>query len=336
MLQDSRVQPSNNPDDATGTATAENFIPPEDLVTRPAEDGEGTDTTLTSAATLGSSPVVNPTDPALGDEGIVSGGSYSGGSGGTAGGGEVTPTSMSAEAPPLAGGGDELSGKQDVNGATVDMVTGQMIDARGTASALGGEGETDLPITVEPAPPAGASALGGGETDLPITVRTGSGGASALGGGDTDVPITVRTGPASATGSLEQKTDVNGASIDMVTGQVIGSAAPATGGELGTSGTLSQGDEGDGEDEDVQSFGTSSAFATAAPLSAGFAAGGLVSQGDEGDGEDEDVQAFGAADPGLAIGGDPGFASGDPGAPGALEGPPAMGDDGPPLPGDEG
>jgi len=171
VMQGSQVQPSNNPDDpATGVST-EGWIPPADLVTMPAQDEETADTTLTSAATLGTSPLTNPTDPVLGDDGIIAGGTY-GGSGESGGGGEIMPTGMSA----------------------------------GDAPALGGEGEANLPITVEPAPVGG--------------------GASALGGeGEANLPITVEPAPVVGAGELAQKDDINGVSVDMATGQVIGSAA---------------------------------------------------------------------------------------------------------------
>lgn len=275
VMQGSAVNPSTNPNDGGDSGTTDNYIPPADLETMPAQEGAVAGTTLTSAAGLGSSPVTNPTDPVFGDDGIIHGGNYSGG-GGT-GGGETTPLSSEAEGAPAL-----------------------------------------------QAPGAGASSLGGGEAALPITLRTG---------------------PAASGGAVEQKTDVNGATVDMVTGQVIGSAAPASGVELSAAGGMvSQGDEGD-DDDGVQALGAgadaapaaapSSAFTTAAPLSAGLAAGGMVSQGDEGD-DDDGAESLGGADPGLAIGGDTSFAGGAPAAPGAPEGAPPMGDDGPGLPGEEG
>jgi hypothetical protein len=108
------------------------------------------DTTLTHNATLGSSPVTNPTDPALGDDGIIHGADYSGGGSSGTGGSDVMPTSMAAgdgsggSAPdvtgvaPSTGGGAALAGsKTDANGVQLDMATGQVIGS--AAPAMGGE-----------------------------------------------------------------------------------------------------------------------------------------------------------------------------------------------------
>lgn len=220
VMEDSRGQPTNNPDDP-GTGTNHGtFVPPDDLVTRPAAEDEGTGTTLTPAATLGSSPVVNPTDPVLGDDGIVHG-SYSGGSGsGSGGGGEVMPTGM------------------------------------GAADSGGG------------APEAQAWSWGASNT-------------------------------ATREGELDTKMHVNGASVDMVTGQVIGAAASASGGLPAADGAgISHGEVGD-EDEGVQSFAGSDA-----------------------------TMAIGAPDGGL-------LPSGPVDAPSELDGPTAMGDEGA-IPGGEG
>lgn len=93
VMQDSRTQPSTNPDDPTGgDGSTENWIPPADLETMPVQDGEATDATLTSTAVLGSSPVTNPSDPILGDDGVI-GGAY----GGTGGDTLDSMTAMTSE-----------------------------------------------------------------------------------------------------------------------------------------------------------------------------------------------------------------------------------------------
>lgn len=151
---------------------------------------------------------------------------------------------------------------------------------------------------------------------------------------------------AAAAGPVEMKLDANNVAVDMVTGQVIGSAAPATGGELdGAGGLVSQGDEDDGDGGGgVQSLtaGVGAPLSGAGLAGAGTmnAGGGLVSQGDEGDGDDDGgVQAFVADDAALAMG-EPDAGMGGADALGApiVEGSVPMGEEGAPgaPPGGEG
>jgi hypothetical protein len=196
VMQGSRGQPSGNPDDAGDDPTLDdNFIRPRDLVTNPGYEEAVADTTLTHSATLGSSPVTNPTDPALGDEGIITGGDYSGGgSGGSsgAGGDEVTPTSMAAGegstgstgavpdvtgVAPSTGGASALAGsKTDANGVQLDMATGQVIGS--AAPAMGGE------LSSAGRGLAGQADPDDGGEDPDVQSMAGTDAALAMGGAD--------------------------------------------------------------------------------------------------------------------------------------------------------
>jgi len=295
-MQGGQVNPSTNPNDGgdevavdpvLGAELAGGAEPGTTVLGMPEQDEDVKPTTLTQAGSLGSSPVTNPTDPAIGDDGIIHGGSYTGGSTSGSGGGEVMPRSSTA-----------------------------------AASPLGGEGDANLPITLEPAPVGGASALGGE--------------------GDANLPITLEPAPVPAD-ALSGKHDVNGVTVDMVTGQVIGSVAPATGGELGAAGgAVSQGDEGDDDGGGVQSMAGAPAAAAAlgvAPLAAELAVAPPAA---------EAASAISAVDAGSALSaGDASAAFGDPaaalggsaissGVPDEFEPPPdpPPGDDGPTGPPD--
>ena len=162
VMQGSQVQPSNNPDDpATGAGSTDNWIPPADLETMPTQDGETADTTLTSAATLGSSPLTNPTDPVLGDDGIIHGVTYDG-SGGSGGG--DTPESMTArsggDASAVGGYAAATSSETNVNNVSVGTATGQVIGS--AAPALGVESAMADPAAAmaDPAAAMGGSVIG--------------------------------------------------------------------------------------------------------------------------------------------------------------------------------
>ena len=212
-------------------------------------------------------------------------------------------------------------GPQAVPGdATVTPPTDHVIDPpqEGSAAFTGDASGAAAAGTV--------SLAGEGATERKITGLN----APAPSGGDAlatkyDVNgATVDMSSGQMVGSMvPDKADVNGVSVDMVTGQVIGSAAPTMGGELDAAGgAVSQGDEDDGEgDGGVQSLTAGSAApvsgASLAAAGTASAAGGVVSQGDEGDADDGAAQSFVAEDAALAVGApDAGLGGAD--APGTL------------------
>ena len=129
------------------------------------------------------------------------------------------------------------------------------------------------------------SAEGGGEDEEEVqSLQGGSGGEDRL------VEPTARGDEP-----VDMKVDYNGAQVDMVTGQVISGAAPATGGELGGAGGLAH--EGGGDGEGAQGPGVQSMGVGLAP------AGAVVGEADPEDGEDPGVQSMGASgDAALAMG----------------------------------